>query len=199
MASTLPCVRLVSLSPEDVMIMRHLASPQSGTDAQPAARSAGTTADGKAVKRTVIQNGKNSITITEDQNGNKTITGTGASNWLPALQDVPGVPPLPGVPPVPAISGSKPAQTDDIPPRVLDMGYALFLMIAVVAIGTPIARAFGRRIDRKGDSGALAPASTEQLRRIEQAVEAMAIEVERISESQRFMAKLQNGSTAERV
>jgi hypothetical protein len=32
----------------------------------------------------------------------------------------------------------------------------------------------------------------EQLQRIEQAVDAMAIEVERISESQRFMAKLQH-------
>jgi hypothetical protein len=40
---------------------------------------------------------------------------------------------------------------------------------------------------------------TEQLQRIEQAVDAMSIEVERISESQRFLAKLQTGQGAEPV
>ena len=42
------------------------------------------------------------------------------------------------------------------------------------------------------------PALSGQLQRIEQAVEAMAIEVERISESQRFMVKLQS-ETAQRT
>jgi hypothetical protein len=37
----------------------------------------------------------------------------------------------------------------------------------------------------------------EQLQRIEHAVDAMAIEVERISESQRFMTKLQTGGSAQ--
>ena len=43
------------------------------------------------------------------------------------------------------------------------------------------------------------PVMTEQLQRIEQAVDAMAIEIERISESQRFMAKLQANATPERL
>lgn len=41
--------------------------------------------------------------------------------------------------------------------------------------------------------------AAEQLRRIERGVDAMAVEVERISELQRFMARLQSQSSAERV
>ena len=32
----------------------------------------------------------------------------------------------------------------DVPPRVENLGYALFLMIAVIAVGKPLARALGR-------------------------------------------------------
>jgi hypothetical protein len=42
------------------------------------------------------------------------------------------------------------------------------------------------------------PQMADQLQRIEQAVDAMAIEVERISESQRFLTKLQS-QAAERA
>ena len=86
-----------------------------------------------------------------------------------------------------------------IPPQVVDMTIAFFIMLAVIIIGLPLARAFGRRLERRSDPAALPdPAIAGQLQRIEQAVEAMAIEVERISESQRFIAKLQNGAAAER-
>ena len=72
-------------------------------------------------------------------------------------------------------------------------------MCAVIIIGWPLARAFGRRMDRKSDVGAVNPGVTAQLQRIEQAVDAMSIEVERISESQRFMAKLQQAGSADRL
>jgi hypothetical protein len=89
---------------------------------------------------------------------------------------------------------------NDVPPRAENIAYAFFLMMAVMVVGWPIARALGRRIERRGEAAAaLTPAVTDQLLRIEQAVDAMAIEVERISESQRFVAKLQRGETAERV
>jgi hypothetical protein len=39
----------------------------------------------------------------------------------------------------------------------------------------------------------------DRMRRLEQAVDSIAIEVERISESQRFLTKLQTGKAAERV
>jgi hypothetical protein len=78
------------------------------------------------------------------------------------------------------------------------MGF--FIMCAVMVVGWPISRALGRRLERRGDGpAAIPPALTEQLQRIEQAVDAMSIEVERISESQRFMARLQSQAGAERV
>ena len=79
-----------------------------------------------------------------------------------------------------------------IPPQVVDISIAFFVMCAAIIIGWPLARAFGRRIERRGDTAAVEPALSGQLQRIEQAVEAMSIEIERISESQRFMAKLQS-------
>ena len=88
-----------------------------------------------------------------------------------------------------------------IPPQVVDISIAFFVMCAVMVIGWPLARAFGRRLERSGANAAAAiPAGMgDQLQRIEQAVEAMSIEIERISESQRFLAKLQTGSHAEQA
>ena len=66
-------------------------------------------------------------------------------------------------------------------------------MCAVMVIGWPIARAFGKRIERRAaEPAALNPQMAEQLQRIEQAVDAMSVEIERISESQRYLAKLQS-------
>ena len=79
---------------------------------------------------------------------------------------------------------------NDIPPHVVEV-ISMFLIAAVIIIvGFPIARAIGRWMDRRG---APAPVSAElaaQMNRIEQAVDTMAVEVERISEAQRFQAKL---------
>lgn len=82
-----------------------------------------------------------------------------------------------------------------IPPQAVDISIAFFIMIAVMVVGWPIARAFGRRIERRGQVASLDAGTMEQLHRIEQAVDAMAIEVERISESQRFMARLQRDAS----
>jgi hypothetical protein len=84
-----------------------------------------------------------------------------------------------------------------IPPQAVDIAQGFFTMCAVMVVGWPLARAFGRRLDRGGQPAAITPGLSEQLQRIEQAVDAMSIEVERISESQRFMAKLQNTPLSE--
>src|SRR4051812_42399626 len=103
--------------------------------------------------------------------------------------------PVPSVPVTEIPRGAE----DLIPPQVVDMTIAFFIMLAVIIIGLPVARAFGRRLERRADPVSLPdPAVAGQLQRIEQAVEAMSIEIERISESQRFIAKLQNGAAAER-
>lgn len=80
---------------------------------------------------------------------------------------------------------------DMIPQKAVDMTYAFFLTVAVIAIGVPLVRAFARRMDRKGAAMAAAPSNLEpRLDRIEQAIEAIAIEVERVSEGQRFTNKV---------
>ena len=88
---------------------------------------------------------------------------------------------------------------NDFPPQVVDISIAFFIMCGVMVIGWPIARAFGKRLERRTEVAAVTPAVTEQLQRIEQAVDAMAVEIERISESQRFIAKLQNEQAPERA
>lgn len=78
-----------------------------------------------------------------------------------------------------------------IPREAVVISIAFFVMVVLVVVGWPIARAIARRMDRSAAAPPRLPAEhTEQLRRIEQAVEAMAIEVERVSENQRFVTKL---------
>lgn len=99
-----------------------------------------------------------------------------------------------------SISGTvqpHPSPASMIPRQAVDIATGFFVMCAVMVVGWPLARAFGRRVERGGKPPELASAMPEQLQRIEQAVDAMSIEVERISESQRFMAKLRNVSLAE--
>jgi len=66
----------------------------------------------------------------------------------------------------------------------------LFVCMAVTAIGVPIARAYARRLDREPSRPELQPDVTARLERMEQALDSIAIEVERISEGQRFTTKL---------
>jgi TPP-dependent trihydroxycyclohexane-1,2-dione (THcHDO) dehydratase len=81
-----------------------------------------------------------------------------------------------------------------IPQQAVDIAIGFFITCAVIIIGWPIARVLGRRIERPPRTAAVDSGLGDQLQRIEQAVEAMSIEIERISESQRFMTKLRSGS-----
>ncbi|HJU72663.1 MAG TPA: hypothetical protein VJ717_02880 [Gemmatimonadaceae bacterium] len=79
---------------------------------------------------------------------------------------------------------------DEGPPEnVIILVVVLASLAAATIIFGPLFRALGRRIERRGegtpDTGQLHP----RLDRIEQAIEAMAVEVERISEGQRYVAK----------
>jgi hypothetical protein len=81
-----------------------------------------------------------------------------------------------------------------IPPQAVDIAIGFFITCAVIIIGWPIARVLGRRIERPPKRAPVSSGLGDQLQRIEQAVEAMSIEIERISESQRFMTKLRSGA-----
>lgn len=77
-----------------------------------------------------------------------------------------------------------------IPPQAVDISLAFFFTIAAIIIGLPIARAFARRIDRKSGPAQIPNEVTGQLAQLTQAVDAIALEVERISEGQRFTTRL---------
>src|SRR5689334_17845250 len=66
----------------------------------------------------------------------------------------------------------------------------LFIMAGVTAIGVPIAKAYARRLDREPRQPAIPPELITRLERMEQSLDSIAIEVERISEGQRFTTKL---------
>jgi hypothetical protein len=86
--------------------------------------------------------------------------------------------------------GPTPDQIPAIPTEAVVISIAFFVMLAVIAIGLPLARAFARRMDRKAVQPALSPELAEQLMRLEQSVDTIAVEVERISEGQRFSSGL---------
>lgn len=78
-----------------------------------------------------------------------------------------------------------------IPHEVVSIVQSFFLTIAVIALGIPIIRALTRRfVDRPPLAQGISADLHDRLERIEQAIDTVAIEVERISESQRFLTKL---------
>lgn len=64
------------------------------------------------------------------------------------------------------------------------------ICVAVTAIGYPMAKAYARRMEREPREPAVPPELQSRLERMEQALDSIAIEVERISEGQRFTTKL---------
>ncbi len=79
---------------------------------------------------------------------------------------------------------------DVIPPQAVDISLAFFFTMAAIIIGLPIARAFARRMDRRGGTAQIPNEVSAQLAQLNQAVDAIALEVERISEGQRFTTRL---------
>ncbi len=65
-----------------------------------------------------------------------------------------------------------------------------FLCAIILAIGVPLARAFSRRMDAESRNPRLPTEVTDRLERMEQALDSIAVEVERITEGQRFTTKL---------
>jgi hypothetical protein len=77
-----------------------------------------------------------------------------------------------------------------IPQQAVDISIGFFLTLAIVIIGLPLARAFARRMDRRGGTAQVSNEVSSQLAHLNQAVDAIALEVERISEGQRFTTRL---------
>ncbi|MEO7521711.1 MAG: hypothetical protein ABIW79_07845 [Gemmatimonas sp.] len=79
-----------------------------------------------------------------------------------------------------------------IPNGVVDIVQAVGATLVLSIVGLPLARAFARWIDRRGTRPAIPTEVIARLSNIENAVETVAVEVERISEGQRFTTKLLN-------
>jgi hypothetical protein len=116
---------------------------------------------------------------------------------------LPAAPPAPPVPPGVIVSpmdgqehvfvggtGFPFNPRNEIPPQAVDMAMGFFFTVVAIIIGLPIARAFARRMDRKAVAPQVPAEVTQQLNHLAQAVDAIALEVERISEGQRFTTRL---------
>ena len=78
-----------------------------------------------------------------------------------------------------------------VPQGAVDISVAMFVSLAVIIVGLPIARAFARRMDSRSQGLAVGGASLgPQIVQLQDSVDAMAIELERITEAQRFQSKL---------
>jgi hypothetical protein len=104
-----------------------------------------------------------------------------------APPEMPAMPPAPEMPAMPG--GMVPPWADPfMSPRQLEAGAAIGAFVLLL----PVMLAFARRIWVRGGSGATAMDldGSPRLQRIEQAIESIAVEVERIGEAQRFTTKL---------
>lgn len=64
------------------------------------------------------------------------------------------------------------------------------LMIVTLSIGVPLVRAYIKRMELQAKQPGIPPELMSRFERMEQSLDAVAVEVERISEGQRFTTKL---------
>lgn len=116
-------------------------------------------------------------------------------------QGAPTSPPIPPLPTGPtggdAVTGVavQPGPivqvSPDIPPEVVPIIAIIFGSVAIMVIVTPIVRGIMRMIERHQDKSLVhGPAVAQQLAQLQQSIDTLAIEVERISEAQRFQSKV---------
>jgi hypothetical protein len=74
-------------------------------------------------------------------------------------------------------------------PQVIVM-LGAFATGIVFAIGIPLTKAYSRKIEAAAKNPGLPPEVASRLERMEQAIDTIAVEVERITEGQRFTTKL---------
>jgi hypothetical protein len=81
---------------------------------------------------------------------------------------------------------------DNVMHTVENIAYSFFLMVGVIVVSVTFARLLGRRWAQQANAlpAAVPNDLAERLTRIENAVDAVSLEVERIAEGQRFTTKL---------
>ena len=73
-----------------------------------------------------------------------------------------------------------------------------FATVIILSLGIPLVRAFSRRQDQLARSSTLSPELSIRLDRIESMIETVAVEVERLSEGQRFVNHVMSTRRPER-
>ncbi len=81
-----------------------------------------------------------------------------------------------------------------VPEIVVPLGF--FATIAVIVVGRPLIGAWSKRVENESKRPAIAPEVMSRLERMEQSIDSIAVEVERISEGQRFTTKLLSESNS---
>jgi hypothetical protein len=74
--------------------------------------------------------------------------------------------------------------------------FGAFATAIIFGLGVPLVRAYSRKMDAQSKFPQVPLEVAQRLERMEQALEAVAIEVERISEGQRFTTKLLSDKSA---
>ena len=67
---------------------------------------------------------------------------------------------------------------------------SFFAMVSIISVAMPLARAYARRMESGAGRPSVPPDVTARLERMEQAIDSIAVEIERISEGQRFTTRL---------
>ncbi len=144
----------------------------------------------------------------------KNLARVGADGQPPAAPAVPAPPAAPGTIVIPTDGGNNikisvdgkgihvcqdgsctVVPIHDVVPRgVVDMTYAVCASFAFIIVGFPLARAFARWLDRRGttsrQSASLSTDVQARLDAMERNIDTVAVELERVSEGQRFTNKL---------
>ena len=68
--------------------------------------------------------------------------------------------------------------------------FGFFAMVAIIAIGVPLVRGWVKRWERDDARRQVPGDVSARMERMEHAIDAIAVEIERISEGQRFTTKL---------
>lgn len=81
------------------------------------------------------------------------------------------------------------------PDEILPFAFAFAALAVGARIVLPLVRAFAKRLEQRGDQPRIPADVASRLERMEHAIDSIAVEVERISEAQRFTTKLLSDKT----
>jgi hypothetical protein len=79
--------------------------------------------------------------------------------------------------------------------EILPFTFAFASLAVGASIVLPLVRAWAKRLESRADAGRIPSEVATRLERMEQAIDSIAVEVERISESQRFTTRLLSDKT----